>query len=249
MTPLRLGKQAPRQDERDLRLARYTAKLLRPPTRTKFSTVVSSWPMYRNDQLGDCAIADPAHAIQLVTALGVLRESRVTDSDVLKGYEAVGHYKPSDPSTDRGCVMGDVMDYMRKTGLGGHRIDGYASVNPHNIVEVKQAITFFGGAHLGLALPLSAQSQVGKTWAASTSKTKGAAGSWGGHAVLLTDYDSSGLACITWGGVQRMTWAFLAKYADEMFVSLSAEWITPATKKSPQGIGMDELRADLLQFS
>src|SRR5205807_2360624 len=80
---------------------------------------------------------------------------------------------------------------------------------------------------IGLALPRSAQSQVGGLWDVDTS-SNGAAGSWGGHAVILTAYqfDAAGnhtFDCVTWGAVQKMTLSFLSAYCDEMYCLLTDE--------------------------
>lgn len=242
----RLGKLKPRLSGDDLMLARFLGVLPTAPKAVTYSSKVSAWPIYLNDSLGDCAIADPAHTEQLWTAQAS-KEVRVSDTDVLKAYCAVSGYSVGHPETDRGCVMGNVMDYWRKTGIGGHRIAGYTAVVPRHRAEMKQAVWIFGAVHLGLALPLSAQTQVGKTWRAS-SGPRSAAGSWGGHAVPIVDYDALGATCVTWGRLQRMTWGFLERYADEAFAAFSPEWLTLAAK-APNGFDVSALTADLGEFS
>lgn len=252
---LHLGKRAARRDPRDLRLASYkTTSLPSPPATLTRSGRVPSWPMYLNGDIGDCAIADPAHQLELWSAsVGV--EISVTDHDVLVGYEAVSGYRPADPNhpttndTDVGCDMNTVRNYLRRTGLGGYRIAGYVAVNPASTLEVKQAIWLFGGVSLGLALPLSAQDQIqaGKRWTVGRG-TRGQPGTWGGHAVPVLDYDASGLTCVTWGGLQRMTWGFLHRYAEEAFCELSTDWVDHVTQKSPTGVDYAALQADLAQF-
>jgi hypothetical protein len=53
-----------------------------------------------------------------------------------------------------------------------------------------------------------------------------APGSWGGHAVAVAGFDAEGLTVVTWGRLQRMDWAFWAKYADEAFCILDTmDWL------------------------
>ena len=67
--------------------------------------------------------------------------------------------------------------------------------------------------YLSLALPISAQKQVadGEVWDI-VSGPDSQPGSWGGHQVFGLAYDYLGLACVTWGKRQAMTWAFLDAY-------------------------------------
>lgn len=252
---LHLGKRAARRDPRDLRLAGYkTASLPSPPATVHRSSRVPSWPMYLNNTIGDCAIADPAHQLELWSAsVGV--EISVGDHDVLTAYEAVSGYRPADPShpttngTDVGCDMNAVRNYLRRTGIGGYRIAGYVAVDAGSTLEVKQAVWLFGGVSLGLALPLSAQDQIsaGKPWVVGRG-ARGQAGSWGGHAVPVVDYDHLGATCVTWGGLQRMSWGFMHRYAEEAFCELSVDWVDHVTRKSPDGIDYAALQTDLAQF-
>lgn len=245
---LRLGKLAPANDPRDLKLAAYVSPptLPEPPHHLYLSKPVPSWPMYLNDRLGDCAIADPAHAILMRSALAGAPYVP-TDDQVLAAYEAVGGYRPGDPSTDQGCNMNAVMNYWRHTGIAGRQIAGYAAVNPRDNTMVKQALWLFGAVHLGLALPLSAQAQVGQVWKCRGTGT--AAGSWGGHAVPVVDYDSQHLVVVTWGQRQLMTWGFLHRYCDEAYVTLEPDWISTASAKAPTGFDFGTLAADLASFS
>lgn len=245
----RLGKHRPKEDPRTLRLARYidvkaVQGLPAYPGTYDLSPAVPDWPVYLNDRLGDCAIAAPAHLIEGWTAnVGSL--VKLVDDDVLRAYEAVGGYRPGNPSTDNGCNMLDVLNYWRKTGIGGRTIQAFAAVDLKNHSEVKAALWLFGGIYLGLGLPVSAQAQVGKRWTAPTStRGNGAPYSWGGHAVNLVAHNRAGSTSITWGLKQPMTWGFMDAYADEGFVAFSSDWLS-ATGKSPQGFDSAALLADL----
>ena len=70
-----------------------------------------------------------------------------------------------------------------------------------------------------------------------------APGSWGGHAVDVVGYDEGGLTVVTWGALQRLTWAFWDRYCDEAWCVLSPDFLTEG--RSPQGFDVDALRHDL----
>lgn len=248
-----LGKLAPRDDPRTLQLANYlTGELPKPPYRIQWSKAVTSWPMMANDRVGDCTCAAAGHMIQAWTANAGESPFRfvpatglvLTDAEILAAYGAITGYRPDDPSTDRGAVELDVLNYWRKTGVGGHQIAAYAALEPQNRQHVELGVDLFGGVYIGLALPLSAQQQ--RVWSVPPGGLhgKGQPGSWGGHAVPVLDYDAHGLTCVTWGSLKRMTWGFWAAYCDEAYALVSQDWIA-AAGKAPSGFDLAELQADL----
>jgi hypothetical protein len=102
-------------------------------------------------------------------------------------------------------------------------LHAYASINKNNINAVKQAIALFGVVDLGIELPISAQAQVGGVWDV-TNGPNAQPGSWGGHSIVVAAYDASGLTGITWGALQKMTWAFWDAYVDEAFLLFFNPW-------------------------
>ena len=56
-------------------------------------------------------------------------------------------------------------------------------------------------------------------------------------------YDSQRVAVITWGAVQLASWRFLGTYMDEAWAVLSSDML--AGGKSPQGLNIQQLQADL----
>ena len=254
----KLGKRAPRLDKRTLKLSDYvTPALPDPPIRAGYIEKVPSWPMYLNDELGDCVIAAAGHMIEQWTAYADT-EVRLTDADILKGYEQVGGYVPGDPNTDNGCDMLSALKHWRKQGFGGHKIAGFVSVNPLNQKEVEQAVYLFGNVYTGLQLPLSAQSPThtgaeGKPcWSVSPVGTfgDGSPGSWGGHCVPILGYSNDpagypGTMVVTWGALYDMTWKFIRDYVDEMWAVLSPDWIAKCGD-APNGFDAAQLQLDLL---
>lgn len=236
----KLGKHPARLDPRTLRLSHYLTALPPAPASIDWGAKVSRWGMMLNDRIGDCAIAGPAHMIEAWSA-DQNKPKIISDAAVLKAYSAVSGYDPGTGQNDNGCVMLDVLNYWRKTGIGGHKIGAFASVNPKNIDHVKIGMDLFGGLDLGFALPVSCQNQ--DVWDVAGG-SRGRPGSWGGHCVNGVAYDAKTLTCITWGGRKQMTWAFFTKYCDEAYALISSDWVTGKVK-APSGFDLATLQADL----
>jgi hypothetical protein len=246
---LHLGKAAPRHDPRTLRMARYMQALPPPPASTDWTGKMGPLGMMDNDRLGCCTCSAAGHLVQVWTGNAQASPVIIPDPDILAAYEGSCGYNPADPSTDQGGVEIDVLNYWRNTGVGGHKISAYASVNVQHSIEIQQAIALFGGIYIGVALPISAQSQVGGVWDVGTGPN-GQAGSWGGHAVPVVGYSAADmtLTCITWGALQKMTFAFWQAYCDEAYACLSPDFIE-LSSLSPSGFDVAQLQADLTEIT
>lgn len=234
---MKLGKSPAVHDPRTLALARYTTAAPTPPAEVHRSHNEFAWPMFLNDQLGDCTIAAAAHMRQSWAFETGRKPPTIPESGIVSAYYACSG------GADNGCVELDVLNYWRKTGIAGDILGAFGSVNWRDATQVRQAIYLFGGCYIGLSLPLSAQRQ--STWDVPVGGPRGDGepGSWGGHAVNLVSYDSKRLACITWGSVKLMTWRFFGTYADEAYSCLSHDMLSGT--KSPQGLNWQQLQADL----
>src|ERR1700721_1268081 len=101
-------------DDRTLRFSDYlTPALPTPPASVAYYQKVPSWPMYYNDQYGDCTCAAAGHMIQNWTA-NAATEVTVPDASVLSFYE---HFVGTPPPPDKGCDMLSVLRYWRKAGI------------------------------------------------------------------------------------------------------------------------------------
>jgi hypothetical protein len=248
MIPRKLGKLAPRIDPRTLKLARYLTGMLPPaPPSVDWGTPVGDWPMYLNDQIGDCTVAAAGHMIECWTANAMTADVH-GDADILAAYEAISGYNPADPNSDCGAVELDVLKYWRGTGIAGHKIGAFASLNPLHQETIRQAINLFGGIYIGLALPLSAQDQ--DTWSISDTAyhAEKDPGSWDLHAVNIVGYDEDGLTCITWGARKRMTWEFFLTYCDEAYALISVDFLR-GDGTTPDGFDMKQLKDDLAKVA
>lgn len=245
---MKLGKQPALHDPRTLRLADYLRPeaLPAPPAATSWTKKVASWPMMANDRIGDCTCAAAGHCIQEWSTY-VGDPSVIPDSAVIQAYAKVSGYNPKTGAHDVGAAEIQVLNYWRKTGIGQHRIEAYVALEPGNLDHVRDTVFLFGNCYIGLALPVSAQTQ--RVWSVPPGgpSGRGARGSWGGHAVPVVAYDSRGLTVVTWGALKSMTWGFWSTYCDEAYALLSADWLKK--NQAPNGFDLAALREDLQQVT
>jgi len=218
-TSVKLGKKPVKFDTRTLKLADYldSTQLPPPPPSVDNTRGRRDWGMMANDKLGCCTIAAVGHATQTLDGYGP------SDEVVVDYYELWDGYNPSNPRSDQGGIELDVLTKWRQETFDGHAIQAFVSLNPGNLLQIKQAIELFGGVYIGVELPLSAQKP--GTWDAVYT-SGGEPGSWGGHAVWCPLYDGDGIVCVTWGYLQRMTYRFWARYCSESYAILSPAWPT-----------------------
>jgi hypothetical protein len=195
-----------------------------------------------NDDLGDCTIAAAGHMIQTWTA-NAGAAFVPSDEQILRAYEDVSGYSPSDPSSDAGAVELDVLKYWREVGIAGRKIDAFASLEPSNEDHIRQSVSLFGGCYIGVQLPACAQGQNVWVMPPYGPTGDGAPGSWGGHAVPVVGYGRRGLTVVTWGKLLRMSWQFWRAYVDESYAILSTDFLIAG--KAPNGFDQHQLRTDL----
>lgn len=241
MPDFKLGKNPARHDARTFAYARYRTGLVTPPAQAHWGHGLS-FAMLANDKYGDCVEAGFSHMVQ-IWGDRAGKPFVPDDTEVIDAYTAITGFNPNDPSTDQGTDMLTAVKYWKATGMAGQMVSAYATVNPLNRDQVSESIAWYGGLYIGMQLPKSAQSQVGKVWAVGTGPDA-AAGSWGGHCVPLCGYDAKSLWCVTWGALQELTWDFLATYCDEAFVLLAQEWVA-ASGEAPCNLAWGQLMADL----
>ena len=245
MKSLRLGKLPPKEDPRTLKLSAYLRPNLPPPPDMLLrSEVQGPWGMMRNDEIGDCAIACPGHAIMSWTAR-TGKQFTPTDEQIVEAYSAVSGYDPKTGENDNGCYALDVLKYWRRHGIAGHKIHAFAKVDINHPRLIETAIMLFGGLYLGLSLPESAKRQLGHLWSIPNENVENEApGSWGGHAVWVPElYNPQIVACVTWGGLQPMSWAWLRCYCDEAYAIISPDYLQEG--KNPDGFLLEALQRDL----
>ena len=236
--PLMFGRlpALPEADAPRLKLAPFLRGLEAPPAQVDWYSEVPSWPMYLNDQIGDCTEAMVGHLIENTSAYGDGSLTYISENDVLTAYERVSGYNPADPSTDQGAVLQDVYNDWRKTGVGGHMALVFAQVQHQNLLEVRQAVQHFGAVGLGLVVTdnMMADFQAGQPWRRATGQILG------GHAVPVVGYDAEMVYVVTWGKVQPMAWGVFVHVVEEAWVAVLPEWFD-GQGHDPEGVDLHGL--------
>jgi hypothetical protein len=236
----RLGKKPAQPARPQLRLTgTHLTGLPAPPESVDYGA--GDYPMYGNDAYGDCVEAGVGHQVGQYTRYATGTEALFTDSDILNAYAQITGFRPGDPSTDQGTYTQDAMTWWRKTGLNGHKILLYASLELTDATALRQAVELFGAVGIGFNFPASAMQQfgAGQPWTVERGSPLE-----GGHYVIATGYDPEWLRTKTWGTEQRMAWSFLAAYADEAWVVITPEMANVATSATFSGIGLYALGQD-----
>jgi hypothetical protein len=119
----KLGRNKAVFDKRALKLEKYLAPTLIPPTSINWWAKIGNNPyqMFLNDSLGICTCAAAAHYIMNWTANSSTLITPTND-DVLRAYEAITGYTPNNPATDNGAVELEVLKYWQTTGIANHKI-------------------------------------------------------------------------------------------------------------------------------
>jgi hypothetical protein len=245
----KLGKAEAFHDSRTLLLADYLQQESLPPAPAQYyyatNVGAGAWGMMGNDKIGDCTCAAAGHLIMEWTDDNNAMVTP-TDTQIISAYSAITGYNPATGKNDTGAVEVKVLNFWRKTGIATHKIMAYAALEPGNHNHIMQAVYLFGGCYIGLALPVSAQTQTIWSVPPGGANGKGAPGSWGGHAVPVIGYDSQGLTIVTWGATKRMTWSFWDAYCDESYCIISADFA--GTKAAPNGFNLAALQADIKEI-
>jgi len=244
----KLGRKAVKTDSRSIKLARYLTSKFTNPMKVSWTVgMPNNFGMMKNDLLGDCTCAGCGHAEQVFSS-NTGNEITVTDSVILAAYEQWCGYSPADPSTDQGGVELDVLNSWKQNGLGGRKLDAFATVNFKSLHEVHRAISLFGGVYIGVGLPITAQNQT--VWdVVPNSGADGEKNSWGGHCVFCPAYNQtdSTITCITWGSAKQMSNLFWDEYVDEAYCLIAADWFK-SSGVDPTGLNLAQLMADVSQI-
>jgi hypothetical protein len=231
---------------------------------------VKAWPMYANGPdpeapsviaqtgVGDCTCAGIGHFLAAVTAFSGQAPGGVmfTDTAILGMYSAISGYQLGNNSTDTGCMLQSVAQYMVNTGLPDtsgkvHKLAGYFAVGAYtNLGLLKQVANTFGGVYLGIAVSDSDMQvfENGQPW------TRPATGANVGpngidHCVIL-QYSAFGVpgigndeTLITWGMEQKINQAWALTNIGQAMGLITQDWIA-ANGTSINGQSLEQLIAD-----
>ncbi len=211
-----------------------------PPKGWEFAVPASSLNILGNNSYGDCAEAGALHLIQ-AQQYNVGETLIPTEQDALNLYSAVTGFNPSDPSTDQGTVLTDLLTYWKTTGITigrtVHKIAGYASLDITSVAQMRYAAFLFGGTYLGINCPQECEDD--------TSNWNFAPGLpiAGGHCIIQAGEGSAGGKMGSWGMWIPATWRFILGYADEGYVVWGQDFLDLHTGKSPTGLDLAGMAA------
>jgi hypothetical protein len=209
-----------------------TGKLPVPPRTVEVPK--AAMPIDGNATYGDCVMAGVDHLNRAWDAEVKVETHLPTEAGIVEEY-----FKLTG-GEDSGLNESEVLKTWHRSGLFGEKIEGYAPVNPRHLLELHQAVAFYGGCMLGIECPASAQEQFANNepWTYEGSEVEG------GHCVVALGYGpNGGLHVATWGGIAVLEASFLAHYLDEAWCILSRQLVQH--KGDALGIDLKTLEADL----
>lgn len=223
------------------------------PGSHRIAHTLTEVPVFGNADFSDCTCASQGHRIvSQETSSGQHDHATLSDDDVLDVYAAVTGSDPRTGGADNGAYELDVLNYMRKHGMGRqkdgtpHTIGAFAKVRLTDREDVATSHYVFGGIKVCAALPVTAEKQLdaGEDWTVvKNGGSDSEPGSWGGHSMYSVGYDAKrGVLVWTWGKLQWMSWEWLAQYGDESYAAISNDYLR-GTLKTPQGFDLAALTA------
>lgn len=251
-----LGMIAPDMTKPHLKLERYLKpNLPAPPESFDGTAGIVDWGMLGNgpdpawpqiNPVGDCAICTPLHQIMAWLKLNGV-DFPVTPEDAIALYSAITGYNPDDPTTDQGSDPDAVLAYWRDSGMLGHKIGAWASIDPKRIMQFKFTISAYRSAQVFWALPRYFQQFDGDEWGETPEGTDPAdlvPGSWGMHSTMSPIYTPARIGISTWGEIIWTPWNVFMKYATGGRAVFSTD-ILNGTTPPPTGFDAATLVADL----
>jgi hypothetical protein len=237
---VRLGRVAPSAEQlrKAPRIADYMRKALPAPPPALDNTLRVTYAMDDNDRFGNCTIVALANFYRTAA----VREGWQFD---VSAADVDAYYFHLSNGADDGLVELDVLKSAQQTGFpltGEHKLAAWVRLDARDPDAIRSCVGLFHGVYVGASLPISAQNQ--KTW--DTSGIPGGQytpGSWGGHAMLVAKYDTTGPSFTTWGAQQKATWAWWRTYVDEAYALLDAE------RAAAAGVDFKVLLGDLAALS
>lgn len=239
------GKLAPKFHSKTLAFSKYlTGELPAPAEKVfrEYKIPEVAKLMYGNDEVGDCTCAAAANDIILKSVhTGKIKIPLL--EDVMDMYSTISGYDPSAGANDNGCAMTDVLEHLRTVGLGGDKILGWAQIDHTDSLHRKLGVDWFGSTYTGVLLPSDAEDQFDAKQPFEV--TKGISGV-DGHCILHVGYGSAGDDYVTWARWdQKASNAWSAQSVDEEYVIFTEDWFDHNTQKTPGGIDVDGLWADI----
>lgn len=238
----KFGLNSPKHASGLPRVSDYADKTVPAPAEFIWNWSAVAWQMFRNGPepsfpmgIGCCTCAEVGNTyVQWGNFIP-------TDDDIVALYSAVSGYNPANPMSDVGSDVATVENYMLNTGIRGHKFDAIALVDFTNLNEMKQALNWFGGLDIGVNIPASLDLNA-TVWDAVKDNSTGAAE---GHCMRWVGYDKNGICyCVTWGGIQQVTEAFLTQNLTACGAAISLDMLNKSGAYI-NGLNLTQLTADI----
>ena len=224
-----------------LRLSYYLQGLAAAPATFDPTAKAGKLLMHLNDSLGDCVVVALANFIQLATGCDMGKAVVIADSIIKKLYLKLS------PGDD-GLVIRDFLDYMRKTGMGGHKILAHVDVALTDLEAMRQACYRLNGFNVGVSIYSVDMDDfsAGKGWGTVSHRSKGSLE--GGHSMWVGGYVADKKYKLVWKPATWATWQsatkdWMGNRAGEAHAIVSKDQVGP-DDKSPLGENTAQLLAD-----
>lgn len=246
-TEYKLGLNPSPNEAFPLKLGTYLkpAALPKIPGSFGHENLITDYGMLANDQVGDCVIAGSDHEVMIWNAAAGNPVPRFTTDTALSDYSAITGYDPDDPTSDHGTDMATAAEYRKTTGMvdadgNRHKIAAYLEIEPGNLAELAAATYLFGAVGIGIVVTDIAQQQFaeGKPWS-----FRAGGNIMGGHYVPVVAKRGAYFTVVTWGKLQKMTWAYYMKQSMRAIAYISDEYLHNG--ESPEHFDKAALLRDL----
>ncbi len=254
-----LGKLPARSDTRMLLFANYLAPVKAIPAKSSYWKARANFAhrTFGNTEYGDCTRASQAQLSMRMERLEQKRSPVITDEEIIRVYLAMTAELYG--GGDTGAYELDALRFWRNpektfndTKGRPLTIDAFTRVNHLDREEMKAAIYLSGSHGIKICMNLpQAFSRINQWHVSDGIPLLGdfMPGSWGGHSMMIDDYDEYGLNHpTTWGMPDiKISWQALAAYCDEAYVVIDS--VNSWKKKVGKSVNISKIIKDVNKVS
>jgi len=204
-----------------------------------------------NDAFGDCVFAGPGHQLRMIAALtGNQPPVPVTGDSTLHEYSLCTGFDPSNPTTDNGADIRDMLKRAVNVGMWGEKALAFAAIDMDDPVQRRVACWLGCGTINGYALPKYAQgavdSQRRQLWDVPPGGFPVGQGvaTWGGHCIWRQSDSPKLLGGNSWGEKTIWTPVFERACCEQSFVLLWPTWVL-RSGRAPNGLALEDMLTDV----
>ncbi len=220
-----------------------TASLPAPSPELDLYSKVDVYGMDGNNQYSCCAFSAVSHTHNTWTANVGGKTVHFDVNRLISDYLAGA-------GGDNGVTEDQLVSYWKSQGICGTRIVGDTEINKDDSIQLRQGLEIFGNLQIGLLLA-EHWTEDDMFWDANAGRPGYFMGSPGnaGHWIVAvgTKLVNGRLwfVVVTWGGLKYISAEAISQYGMFTNCALSEAWVNQATAKSPTGIDVPGLIADM----